>query len=49
MAESGIVYSHATDRGSALACCVEHFHVGPVEEPDFTKWETEFAYLIAEG
>jgi effector-binding domain-containing protein len=26
---------------------VEHFRVGPVEEPDFTKWETEFAYLLA--
>jgi effector-binding domain-containing protein len=49
MEENGIAYSRATDRGSALACCVEHFHVGPVEEPDFTKWETEFAYLIAEG
>jgi hypothetical protein len=20
--------------------------IGPVEEPDFTKWETEFAYLV---
>jgi effector-binding domain-containing protein len=25
----------------------EHFRIGPVEERDFTKWETEFAYLIA--
>jgi effector-binding domain-containing protein len=25
---------------------IEHFRIGPVEEPDFTKWETEFAYLI---
>ncbi|HEX6583324.1 MAG TPA: GyrI-like domain-containing protein [Thermoleophilaceae bacterium] len=25
---------------------MEHFRIGPVEEPDFTKWETEFAYLI---
>jgi DNA gyrase inhibitor GyrI len=48
MTEKEITYSHPTDRGSALACCVEHFHVGPVEEPDFTKWETEFAYLIVE-
>jgi GyrI-like small molecule binding domain len=47
MARHGIEYSRATDRGSALACCVEHFRVGPVEEPDFTKWETDFAYLIA--
>jgi effector-binding domain-containing protein len=25
---------------------IEHFRIGPVEEPDFTKWETELAYLI---
>ena len=24
---------------------VEHFVLGPVEEPDFTRWETELAYL----
>ena len=45
-AEHGIVYSRETDRGSALACCLEHYLVGPVDEPDFTKWETEFAYLV---
>ena len=48
MATHGIAYSRATDRGSTLGCCVEHFRVGPVEEPDFTEWETEFAYLITE-
>lgn len=49
MTDRGLTYSHATERGSALACCVEHFRVGPVEEPDFTKWETELTYLITEG
>lgn len=38
--------SWAEDRGLALSCGLEHFRIGPVEEPDFTKWETEFAYLI---
>lgn len=44
--QQGLVYSRATDRGSTLPCCLERYLVGPVEEPDFTKWETEFAYLI---
>jgi hypothetical protein len=47
-AERGLVYSHETDRGHALTCCVEHLRVGPVDDPDYTKWETEFAYLIEE-
>jgi effector-binding domain-containing protein len=25
---------------------VERYLIGPMEEPDFTKWETEFAYLV---
>jgi len=29
-----------------LACGLERFEVGPVDEEDFTKWRTEFAYLI---
>jgi effector-binding domain-containing protein len=44
--EQGLVYSRETDRGSTLPCCLERYLVGPVEEPDFTKWETEFAYLV---
>jgi effector-binding domain-containing protein len=48
-AERGLVYSHETDRGHAMTCCVEHFRVGPVDDPDHSKWETEFAYLIVEG
>jgi effector-binding domain-containing protein len=28
------------------ACDVEHYRVGPVEERDWKRWETEFAYLV---
>ncbi|HYM58994.1 MAG TPA: GyrI-like domain-containing protein [Solirubrobacteraceae bacterium] len=38
-----------TDRGSAFRCYVEHYHVGPVEETDYSKWETELAYLVSES
>src|SRR5215207_306240 len=44
--QRGLVYSRQTDRGSTLPCCVERYLVGPVDEPDFTTWETEFAYLV---
>lgn len=36
----------AEGHGLKPLSCIEHFRIGPVEEPDFTKWETEFAYLI---
>ena len=45
-AEKGIVHSRTTAHGTTLPCAVERYLIGPVEEPDFTKWETEFAYLI---
>lgn len=45
-AEQGIVYSRSTRNGTTLPCAVERYLIGPVEEPDFTKWETEFAYLV---
>jgi effector-binding domain-containing protein len=45
-AEHGVVYSRETDRGSTLPCCLERYLIGPVEERDFSKWETEFAYLV---
>jgi effector-binding domain-containing protein len=44
--QQGLVYSRETDRGSTLPCCLERYLIGPLEEPDFTKWETEFAYLV---
>ena len=45
-ADHGVVYSRATAHGTTLPCCLERYLIGPVEEPDFTKWETEFAYLV---
>jgi effector-binding domain-containing protein len=44
--DNGIVYGRETDRGLELPCALEQFRIGPVDEPDFTRWETEFAYLI---
>jgi GyrI-like small molecule binding domain len=42
----GLSYARKTDAGIELPCALEQFLVGPVEEPDFTKWRTEFAYLL---
>ena len=44
--DNEIVYGTDTERGLALPCALEHFRIGPVDDPDFTRWETEFAYLI---
>jgi hypothetical protein len=44
--DNEIVYGSETDRGLKLPCALEHFRIGPVDDPDFTRWETEFAYLI---
>lgn len=41
-----IVYGRETERGIEFPCALERFIVGPVDDPDFTKWETEFAYLM---
>jgi effector-binding domain-containing protein len=45
----GIVTSRPSERGSSLPCCVEHYRVGPPIEADWTKWETELAYLIVDS
>ncbi len=45
-AEEGIVYSREKSHGVTLPCCLERYLIGPPAEPDFTKWETEFACLI---
>jgi effector-binding domain-containing protein len=45
-AEHGVVYSRETDSGSTLPCCLERYLIGPPDEKDFMKWETEFAYLV---
>jgi effector-binding domain-containing protein len=44
--DNGIVYGIETERGLKFPCALERFIVGPAEDPDFTKWQTEFAYLI---
>jgi effector-binding domain-containing protein len=44
--ENEIAYSRETERGVSFPCALERFVVGPVDDPDFTNWQTEFAYLI---
>jgi effector-binding domain-containing protein len=44
----GIVTSRPSERGSSLPCCVEQYRIGPPMEEDWTKWETELAYLVVE-
>jgi hypothetical protein len=44
--DNEIVYARETERGRAPHCALEHYRTGPMEESDFTRWETEFAYLI---
>ena len=44
--DNGVAYGSETPSGLELACALEQFQVGPVDEEDFTKWRTEFAYLI---
>jgi effector-binding domain-containing protein len=46
--KEGIVTSRPSERGSSLPGCVEHYKVGPPLEQDWTKWETELAYLVVE-
>jgi hypothetical protein len=46
--QQGIVTGRPSERGCSLACCVEHYRVGPPMEADWSKWETELAYLVVE-
>jgi effector-binding domain-containing protein len=46
--QEGIVTGRPSGRGSSLAACVEHYRIGPPMEADWTKWETELAYLVVE-
>jgi len=36
-------------RGFTLEACVERYLRGPVEDPNFSGWETELAYMVADG
>ena len=47
--QQGIVTGRPSERGSSLAACVEHYRIGPPMEADWTKWETELAYLVVES
>lgn len=40
--------SSASERGVALRAYVERYLTDPSSEPDWSKWETELAYLVAE-
>ena len=44
--DNDIVYGRETERGIGFPCALERFIVGPADDPDFTKWQTEFAYMI---
>lgn len=44
--DNEVAYGHETERGLSFPCALERFIVGPVDDPDFTNWRTEFAYLI---
>jgi effector-binding domain-containing protein len=47
--QEGILTGRPSERGTSLAACVEHYKVGPPMEEDWTKWETELAYLVVES
>lgn len=38
-----------TARGTAFEACIERYLTDPSREPDWSKWETELAYLIADS
>jgi effector-binding domain-containing protein len=46
--QEGIRTGRPSDRGVTLAACVEHYKIGPPMEQDWTRWETELAYLVVE-
>ena len=39
----------AINGGTEFRACVEHYITDPSQEPDSSKWETELAYLTADG
>jgi effector-binding domain-containing protein len=44
--DNEVIYGSETERGLEFPCALEWFIVGPADDADFTKWQTEFAYLI---
>jgi hypothetical protein len=47
--EGHVVARSSAPGGTAFGGSAEHFRIGPFEEPDPWGWETEVAYLLAEG
>jgi DNA gyrase inhibitor GyrI len=44
--ESLVVVRRPVEDGTAFGGSAEHFRVGPVEEPDPWRWETDVEYLL---
>ena len=47
--QGAVLDSRMTDRGAAWDCYVERYLIGPIDEPDYSKCETELMYLASEG
>ena len=45
-ADNGIEYSQESEHGQTFPCAFEQYRIGPVDDQDFSRWETEFAYLV---
>jgi hypothetical protein len=46
IAEQGLAHRRRSARGWTVPCAVESFRIGPVDDEDFTRWETELAWLV---
>jgi acetyltransferase-like isoleucine patch superfamily enzyme len=46
IAEQGLTHRRPSELGWTVPCAVEFFRIGPVDEPDHTRWETELAWLV---
>jgi hypothetical protein len=44
-----VLNSRKTDHGSSWGSCVERYLIGPVDDPDYSKWQTELMYLASEN
>ena len=45
--EGAVIAAKPTERGTAYEVAIDRFLTKPGSEPDFTRWETELAYLLA--
>ena len=44
--DNGVEYGQQSQHGQTFPCAFEQYRIGPVDGADFTRWETEFAYLV---